>query len=404
MFRVSSLLSCAAVAATLLVGRPVLAVESDVLSVSAGTTLIHDSNVFRLPDSVSVPANIGTKKSDLIKVATIGLSVNKPYAQQRFELEVSETVYRYSNFSFLDFEALNYRGTWHWHLTPRINGQLVADRKKTLVPFQDVNNRAFVQALRTSDYRSANIDGWLFGPWHVLAGISQVQVDDSRIITGEQAYDAITQEAGIKYLASSGNWITFTQRRLNGDYQQGRLDPVNLLDNGFREDQTEIQASWAPTGMSSFTGQVAWIDRQHEHFAQRDFEGLIGRLNYVWGPTGKLRFNAAIRRDIGTWWDGLRSSYRTSTGARIGSTWQIYAHTAFEGSFDWVKWDYHGALTPLPGPAREDTEYRARLLLKWAPLRKVSIRAGIEYFTRHSNDPRFEFDSAIGSLSATVTF
>jgi len=49
-------------------------------------------------------------KSDRVSTTYAGLRVDKPYAQQRFLLDLTGTTYRYDNFSFLDFNALRYQG------------------------------------------------------------------------------------------------------------------------------------------------------------------------------------------------------------------------------------------------------------------------------------------------------
>ena len=115
---------------------PALADEFDVLNVVAGASLTQDNNVFRLPDDAS-PAPGFSTKSDRISVGYAGVRIDKPYGQQRFQLDATGTYTRYNTFSFLDFGAFDYRGAWLWHLTPRVSGTLSAERKQALVPFTD---------------------------------------------------------------------------------------------------------------------------------------------------------------------------------------------------------------------------------------------------------------------------
>ena len=399
----SPLLLCALAAGTAVL--PAKADEFDTLNVTASSTVAYDTNLFRLSDSTPLPASLGTSsKSDFITSASVGLKLNKRYAQQRIELELTETVYRYENFSFLNFEALDYRGAWFWHFTPRISGTLSADRKKTLIPFQDATGRTrvFQQALRTLENRRFDLDAMVSGPWHVLLGASQVDVDDSRIVTGEQAYSALSQEAGIKYLAGSTSSISLLRRRFDGDYQQ-RIDPINLLDNGFQEDQTELVARWAASGKSTVTTRIAWIERKHENFPQRDFEGVVGNLAYTWLPTGKLRLTAGARRDLSTFWDRLFSSYKTTNAVSVAATWEASAHVEAGVRLEYNSADYKGALVPGP-PARRDDYYRAGMFATWSPWRNVVFRTSLDYYTRSSTSPGFDFDAAAGSLTASLMF
>jgi hypothetical protein len=67
------------------VARPALADQYDTLNLVVGTSVIYDSNVFRVPDSLVLPPAVGTdKKSDLIHVTSAALRIDKPYAPQRF--------------------------------------------------------------------------------------------------------------------------------------------------------------------------------------------------------------------------------------------------------------------------------------------------------------------------------
>jgi hypothetical protein len=91
-----------------------------------------DSNIFRQP--------AGAARQERINQAYVGLSIDKPYAQQRFRLDITETAYRYENFSHLDFDALNYLGAWGWRLGPRLGGTLSAARAESLADYSEFRN------------------------------------------------------------------------------------------------------------------------------------------------------------------------------------------------------------------------------------------------------------------------
>ena len=274
--------------------RPAVADQYDALNVVLGTSLTHDANVFRLPDDAPPPTGFSTK-SDLISVAYAGVRIDKPYGQQRFQLDATGTYTRYNTFSFLDFGAFEYRGAWLWHLTPRVSGTLSAERKQALIPFTDF--RSFERNVNTTDRRNFNLDGWVSGGWHLLAGASQsetksevqFQAEDSRMIAGE---------AGVKYVAGSGSSVAVTRRSSQGDYLNRVVDPVNFFDNRFRQDETELKVAWNVSANSTLNGRLSALERRHEHFAQRDFSGTTGQLDYTWTPTSKLRLAFSARRDI----------------------------------------------------------------------------------------------------------
>jgi hypothetical protein len=224
------------------------------------------------------------------------------------------------------------------------------------------------------------------------------------VVTAEPAYEAVGTHAGVKYVSRADNSISVIQRRLRGNYQESNLDPINFFDNGFREDQTEARAQWVATGKSNFTGYVARLDRQHEHFPQRDFQAFAGDLDYSWTPTGKLRFNLGARRTVSAFWQQLISSYRTSDVVTLGTTWQATARTELGIRAERAGIDYQGALIPLTGPARRDEVHRARAHVNWAPHRNIVLRAEVERHVQSSNVPAFDFDTTIAGVSASLTF
>ncbi|MGZ5692079.1 MAG: XrtB/PEP-CTERM-associated polysaccharide biosynthesis outer membrane protein EpsL [Burkholderiales bacterium] len=392
--------ACALGAATAI--HPARADEYDTLNVTLSTSLTYDSNLFRLSESADPQATLGTTtKSDQISVSTLLLRLDKSLSQQRFQLDVSETVYRYKNFSFLDFEAFEYRGAWLWHLTPRISGTLGADRRQALVPFGDVKTAQ--QDLRTADREYLTLDAQLTGGWHALAGASHFQQKDSQVaISPEQSYDAVSSEAGIKYLASPGSAIAVIQRYVKGTYKNS-FDPATLFDDGFHDNQSEIVADWAATGKSALRGRLTWIDRHHDNFAQRNYDGLAGEISWLWSPTAKSRFNLLGRRDITTWWDQL-SSYRVSDLASASWTWQLASHTALLVQFDHVHRDYRGPVVVPTGPLRVDNERAAQIGLSWTPRRSLLLKAGVQNYSRSSNIPGNDYDGHIANISGAFTF
>src|SRR2546425_941976 len=131
---------------------------------AAGASVTWDSNVFRLPDSLAGLAPNG--KSDRISAMYVGLRIDKPYAQQRVLLDATSTAYRHDRFSYLDFDALDYRGAWQWHLTPRVSGVLSAERSQSLVNYADFRNIT-QRNVRTAENRRASADWLMFGGWHL---------------------------------------------------------------------------------------------------------------------------------------------------------------------------------------------------------------------------------------------
>lgn len=374
--------------------RPAAADQYDALNVVLGGSITHDANLLRVP-------GFANPQSDTITTGYVGLRIDKPYAQQRFQLDVTETAYRYNKFSDLNFDALEYRGAWLWHLSPRLSGTLSAQRKQSLVPFEDF--RGFQRNLRTTDYRNFNLDGWAFGGWHLLLGVSDYEQKNSLPFLTEGDYRATTGEAGLKYVAASGSSISFVQRLRQGDYLNRAIIPATFIDNAFRDDESELRATWTLSGHAAFNGRLTRRERRHENFAQRDFSGTMGELVYAWTPTGKLRLDFSAKRDISSWWEPF-ASYRVNDTLSFAPTWQVSAKAAVRVRLDRIHSDFRGPVVVPAGPLRSDTVNSAQLAADWSPTRTVTLTASLQRLRRSSNTPGLDFDTTVASFNAALMF
>src|SRR6266480_2406423 len=353
---------------------PPVAVQEHPVMALIGSSVTWDSNVFHLPSSVDAQALLGRPaKSDRISATYAGLRVDKPYAQQRFLLELTETAYRYDNFSFLDFNALQYQGSWQWHFTPRVSGTLAADRTEALVNYTDFRDPS-TRNVRTIDNRLLSVDAWLFGGWHLLGAARQqaaknsaqfVQLGSSRVTGGE---------GGVKYVAGSGSSVTFNLRSVAGHFTDRAADPVTLVDDGFRRSESELLVTWNVTGKSTLDGRLARIDYHSSHFAERDFTGSAARLGYRWMPTARLSLNLAMSQDLQPWQDSF-ASYRVDQRLSFGPRWELGAKTALAMTLEHAAFDFRNPVVPLAGEQRHDALRSAQLALDWQLLRNVSFKA-----------------------------
>jgi len=241
--------------------------RQDVLDVVTGGGIVYDSNLFKLPSSANPQATLGrSTKSDTLTTAYVGLRVNKPYAQQLFQLDVTETIYRYHTFSHLDFEAFDYRGAWLWHLTPRLSGTLSAERTKTLVPFEDYRLLSQQRNVRDNQNQTLLVDWWAFGGWHLLGGLANVEQKSESPLLAEADFSLVDRQAGVRYESAAGNSVAFVQHFRRGDYANKTADPVTFNDSGFNENESEFRWKWRIAGHSTFDGRAGWVSRNHENF------------------------------------------------------------------------------------------------------------------------------------------
>ena len=178
---------------------PASAALDVVLSAELRGSANYDSNLFRSPDDAN-PQVV------TLYTGTVGLHVNKPYAQQRFQSDIAETAYRYEKSSDLDFDALNYRAAWLWHYGPRVSGTLEANRAQSQVSFQDTTGTT--RNTRTTKNYLFNLDREITAPSHFLFGISQSDQSSENPTQAAPNFQSTAVESGVRYVTASDNWVS----------------------------------------------------------------------------------------------------------------------------------------------------------------------------------------------------
>lgn len=374
----------------------------DTLNVTLSDSVMHDNNLFRLSSSVD-PATVGLKqKSENINVSTVALKLAKNVSLQRFELEGSLVDYRYQTFDYLSFTASNYTAAWNWSLTPRFHGRISDSRTQSLNSFADYtgyNNRN----LRTDEIK--RFDGiFEFGPWQLLAGAAESRRTNSQVFLEDGDNTLTTVEGGLRRVFSSGASLSALSRRGNGDYFK-RTQPIasGLYDNGFEQSEKELRLDWPFTGKSRLSARLGRLERQHDHYAVRDFAGTVGNVTLDWNISGKTQLSAGFTRELGSFQTSY-SSYSQTDRLLVAPLWKIGAKTSLRLRYEYSRRDYLGAIVATPANGRSDTLRQTSISLEWAPVNAVLLVASLQGDKRASNIDGFDYNSTSANLTAQFSF
>ena len=371
-----------------------------------GKTESWDSNVFRAQDSVTDP-NIALGKagrSDRSSATTVGLKFDKFYSLQHFEADVAETATRYEKFSSLNRNTFDYRGAWHWQLSPRVGGTLSTDHNESVVGFQDlsVGQR---QSTVTNDNRVATFDALLFGGWHLLGGGLQLDRKNSVAFQARPDVHQRTGELGLRYVAESQNSIAFIARARRGEFPNRFVDTTTLfIDTGFREREREVNGAWVFSGKSVLTGRLTRIEYRYDHVSERNFSGTAGEARYLWSVTGKVQVALSALRNVLPWTPDTSTSYRIEDTVVFAPTWQIDDKFSMGLVASRLTSDYLGPVVAVTAPLRHDVLRSLQITATWLPFRNVVLGANLRHDRRSSNDAVNTFDAKIGGLTAAISF
>jgi exopolysaccharide biosynthesis operon protein EpsL len=389
-----------AAAAGALACAPAAVAQERLFSASASYGVSSDDNVFRLPDAAPDPeaARGIAGKSDRYSTAAVGLHMNLPVSLQRFTLDLTRAAIRYEKFTSRDQDPLSYRGAWLWQATSRLGGALSASRGETLVNVEDAQGRRRIDQRTTT--LSGSADARLWGGWYLRGALTDSETKYDPPNLAQPDTSQTSTEAGLRYVAPSASELALVYRRIRGTETIGELGLFGGSD--FTQDETELSASWVPTGHSTLRARITQVERHNELLPQRDFSGNTGELRRAWPATAKLNFDWWISRAVTPYNLSLQSTSRVDDTIAAALLWRANERLSFRSSLSRQKSRYGQISTAFE--ARRDTTDTVELGTSWAPHRNISFDARLRHEERDSSDPLQIFDANVASLSFSLRF
>lgn len=386
-------------------GFALAAQPEDALNFAVGAGFRFEDNLFRLDDDANTPVPGKSRRSDLISTYSVGIKIDKSYSLQRFQVDLEAIRNDYHTYDYLDFTAKNYRAAWLWSLTPDLTGTILLTRNQQQNDFADfltgaTNEVIPDQSVQTNEVRSFTADWRVGGGWHLLGGVSEIRSRNEANFTAVGDYVQRGGEAGIKYVSRADNFISLVQRNSTGDYEGRALNPFSQLDTGFDQSETEAQLNYRLSGKSLIDARLGYVDREHDNFSSRDYDGMVGRLAYIWAPTGKLVITTSLSRSLTSFQQVFNSYYVSDTFA-VAPVWNLTAKTKIRARYFYSERDYRGAIrstiSPFAynGPLRDDKVQGLTLSAEWQAMRTLLITGTLQHERRDSNS---DFAGTVNSL------
>lgn len=378
--------------------------EGDVINLNATASSLRDSNLFRLASDVS-PESVGLKtRSDTINTLGAGINFNKRFSLQQVigNLNVVDT--RYRTYDFLDFKSVNYDAKWLWGIGLRLSGDLAIDRSQALNTFTDYTN--YLQRnVRVTENQRFNLDYWFHSNWHLVGGVSRTTLTNEKEFLAEGDYESRGYNLGFRYKPRSGNTLTWRYKRAEGEYNKRQLDPVGQFDTGFTQSGHEFNLRWQLTGKGLINGRLEYVDRQHDHFGDRDYSGWVGNIDYVYAATGKTSYSAGYRRARESFQQRFTSFY-LADALNFSTQWAATGKLSTSARISYGKRKYLGAIAALPSGmhTREDKTARISFDVLYQPALWLDLRAGVGAEKRKSTADGLDYVDRTAMVSADAHF
>jgi exopolysaccharide biosynthesis operon protein EpsL len=374
-----------------LLALPAAAKEGDTFGAYASYAHYYDSNLFRLAEdenAVIIENGIPTyttQRSDTFGVLNVGVDMDWKPGRQQVVASASKSFVRYSNFSSLDYDGSDYRGTWNWRLGNHWSGQLGASEVVTQTSFNDLNSVlgtfVAVSNLVTRDRQFASAEWELHPRWRAGAGGARVSSENSALVQRSEDYDEDSAYAYLMHVTPKGSKLRGEIRHLEASYPNRELVAGSLIDNSYNQDEYNFLADWSVTGKLLAHLKLGFVDRQHENLSSHDYSGVAGRLTADYFPTGKTALNLTVYREPAPVEDA-NSSFLLNTGASLNAVWRITDKVTTRAGATYVNGDYDQIVEV--GLKREDDTLSGSLSLSYTPVRMATIDVGLQAGRRDS--------------------
>ena len=373
--------------------------EDDTFSISATASERYDSNLFRLPDGIQPFGS--RRRSATTQTFGVGLQAAKTYGLQSFRLDATLTRDQYQPYHYLDATGRVLDASWAWSLTPELTGNLSLSQIETPNNFSDTGFQT-QSNLRKTDERRFDVNYRPGAALHPRLSLLQSE-DKSEQTTFERQNSKTTSlEGALVYEFRSGNSLESYFRRGRGNYTDINADPALQADSQFNENETGLGMHWITSGRSTIDGRIGYLDRHHQVFSSRNFNGLVGRANVAYNLTGKWQLQLSATRTFSSIQTNVSSDSRDTT---VSLSPVLFAtdKITIRPAYAIVRRSFGGAIVPVENDlvmAQRDTTFE----VDWSVYRSLNLSFQVARSNRTSNDRTFQFADHSGTVSAGLRF
>jgi len=266
--------------------------------IGASQAVIHDSNVYRVPDAQRIP--------DYYSSTGVLAGLDQMISRQRVYASANVNYNKFHNEDALDNTSYALKAGWDWATIEKLSGTFSGTANRSLASRDgNANIPVSKRNIANTDQLAASIR---WGGEGLLTlegnyGHSRVRYSAPEYITEKSSGD--TASAGIFYrlgptvrLGLAGRFThteapyaipTVAAPTGPDDYQAEKSNGRNV----------DLTVDWRYSTQTNVNARLSWTRQTFSGVQERNFSGLTGAIYANYAPTGKLTFNASFVRDAG---------------------------------------------------------------------------------------------------------
>lgn len=385
-------------------------VPGDVLTPFVADALTYDSNLFRLPASVTnltTLTGLGPKstREDYMNSASAGLDAQwLAGARQRINLDLRVDDNRFRHNDDLNNISTDDRLTWNWGIGGVLSGQVGADYSRFLASF--INTEVYSRNLiQKEEYFAAS--RYQLGPrWAFFGGLLDTKYTLSDIQSKANNSSSKSVDLGGEFATSAADTIGFDYRFTDARYPNGIVLNGTSFDPDYREDRARVLAKYMISEKTVLDVSAGYLKRHYPNTVIGGFAGDIWRASLQWQPTPKTQL-------VVTGWRQLaadltaQTDYFVDKGASLSPTWTATEKVSLTATVSHDDRDYIGSnpgVAVAVGQARRDGITGERVGLTYTPTSAITCNFSYGHERRNSNLQQFTYNDNIGSAGINFRF
>ncbi len=378
------------------------AVPEQILTPYIATSLLYDSNYFRISDRIDSKLIIGNSdKSELVEQLAAGFDIDWKHSLQQIIIKANVNHNGYQNFSSLDYIGWKNLAQWNWQLQDDLSGEIGYANIQAMGTYNQLNS--IVSNLYNYQRIFANA-GYLFHP-RAKIKIGWFRTDnrfneDSRAISNNSEDNV---ELNLNYIIPTGTQIGVRFLGTDGRYPNRQYFPGSFLDDAYKRFNYAITWDWQASVKTRIDGWAGYTDQLYAHLGFRDFGDVTARLNLTWQYSDKTLLQITAKRDISQA-NNEFASFMLAQGLELNPTWRPSNKLEFLLPISYQQQDYLGQGSVANIQPQRDQVASFGFTAKYSPWDNISIIALLNYENRDSNKQFRTYSSQSASINLQAAF
>lgn len=359
------------------------------LKPSAHVGVAYDDNVFRT--TVGNSAGIA-RVGDTLTTAGVGARITFAHSLQSLELSGEVDHIDYAKLDALDYDRYRIGAQAKLAYASLLKLKLDAgrERRQENFAFRDDAESSFI----TVDDVQAELRLAVTPHWAGIARAALYNTEASRLASQDSDLEEHSGELGVEYRRNGYSSFELGLRATQGDYPRRNATAGDGRETQYDQQSLLSRVTYAPSGLSQLTAQLAFTQRLHSDAAVPDFRGFTGRLSYLRRFSGISQLQFEAYRDL-FYVEDVNANYVENLGLKASYDYRWSAKLAFAAAAEYYGSSYKGSPRQnVAGRARQDDVLSFRIGADYQPFYRFSILPEYRYERRGSNllDSRYDFN------------